>query len=146
MTTPTEFPQVFAEGWARPKPQAFLDHFLPLVHQQATFAQPMFPDAHGPAQVERLFRRFFALFPDIELTVRRTAVQGDTVFIESDCTATLGRGHVAFAVCDRFVLCDGELLARRAYYDPLPVLLSAACHPAAWYRLLRSRTTQSASP
>jgi hypothetical protein len=27
--TPEEFPAVFGQGWALPKPQPFLDHFLP---------------------------------------------------------------------------------------------------------------------
>jgi hypothetical protein len=40
--TPEEFPAVFGRGWALPKPQTFLDHFLPLIHPQATFTQPMF--------------------------------------------------------------------------------------------------------
>jgi hypothetical protein len=70
--TPEEFPAVFGEGWALPKPQPFLDHFLPLVHPQATFTQPMFGDAHGPAEVERMFRRLFVLLPDLIATHRRS--------------------------------------------------------------------------
>ena len=53
--TPAEFPALFAEGWALPKPEAFLDYFLPKIDAGATFRQPMFPDAHGPAQIERMF-------------------------------------------------------------------------------------------
>ena len=49
--TPEEFPAVFGQGWALPKPQPFLDHFLPLIHPQVTFTQPMFPDAHGPPEL-----------------------------------------------------------------------------------------------
>ncbi|WP_433473967.1 nuclear transport factor 2 family protein [Spirillospora sp. CA-142024] len=137
--TPHDFPAVFAEGWALPKPGAFLDHFLPLIHSEAVFTQPMFPDAHGIAAVDDLFRRLFVLFPDLTLTVRRSAVDGDTVFIESDCTATLGRGPVAFPVCDRFVIDGGTIRARRSFSDPLPVLLTGLRRPSGWPRLLRAR-------
>ncbi|QKW38494.1 nuclear transport factor 2 family protein [Actinomadura sp. NAK00032] len=138
--TPDDFPAVFAEGWALPKPDAFLDHFRPLIHGDAVFTQPMFPDAHGLAEVERMFRRLFALFPDMDLTVRTSAVQGGTVFIESDCTATLGRKAVRFGVCDRFAIADGTIRARASYSDPLPVLLTGLRRPSCWPRLLRSRT------
>ena len=102
--TPAEFPALFAEGWALPKPEAFLDYFLPKIDADATFRQPMFPDAHGPAQIERMFRQLFGLFPDLTGTVRRSAIARDVVFIESGFTAALGRKIVRFDVCDRFTI------------------------------------------
>jgi limonene-1,2-epoxide hydrolase len=137
--TPEEFPAVFGEGWALPKPQPFLDHFLPLVHPQATFTQPMFGDAHGPAEVERMFRRLFALLPDLIATPRRSAVHRDTVFIESDCKAMLGTKPISFSVCDRFVIEDGKLFDRRSYSDPGPVLRAVLRRPSSWTRAVRSR-------
>ncbi|TDD91098.1 nuclear transport factor 2 family protein [Actinomadura darangshiensis] len=137
--TPDEFPAVFAEGWALPKPDAFLDRFLPLIHGEAVFSQPMFPDAHGIAEIEEMFRRLFTLFPDMALAVRHSAVQGNIVFIESDCTAVLGRKPVRFRVCDRFVLASGTIRARRSFSDPLPVLLAGLRRPSSWPRLVRSR-------
>jgi hypothetical protein len=111
--TPAEFPALFAEGWALPKPEAFLDYFLPKIDADATFRQPMFPDAHGPAQIERMFRQLFGLFPDLTGTVCRSAVAGDVVFIESGFTAALGRKIVRFDVCDRFTIRDGKVADRR---------------------------------
>jgi hypothetical protein len=35
---PQDLPAMFAEGWALPKPDEFLDFFLPLIHQEATFS------------------------------------------------------------------------------------------------------------
>jgi limonene-1,2-epoxide hydrolase len=137
--TPEEFPVVFGHGWALSKPQAFLDYFLPLIHRQATFTQPMFPEAHGPAEVERMFRRLFTLFPVLVATPRRSAIHGDIVFIESDCTATLGAKPISFWVCDRFVLRDGQLLDRRSYSDPGPVLRAVLRRPSSWIRAVRSR-------
>lgn len=101
----------------------------------------MLPDAHGLAEVERTFRRLFALFPDMALTVRSSAVRGGTVFIESDCTATLGRKPVHFRVCDRFTVADGTIRARASYSDPLPVLLTGLRRPSSRPQLLRFRTT-----
>jgi limonene-1,2-epoxide hydrolase len=137
--TPEEFPAVFGYGWALPKPQPFLDHFLPLIHAHATFTQPMFPDAQGPAEVERMFRRLFTLLPDLVATPRRSAVHGDIVFIESDCTATLGINPISFGVCDRFVIQDDKVFERRSYSDPGPVLRAVLGRPSSWIRAVRSR-------
>jgi limonene-1,2-epoxide hydrolase len=137
--TPEEFPAFFGQGWALPKPRPFLDHFLPLIHPQATFSQPMFPDAHGRAEVERMFRRLFTLLPDLIATPRRSAVHGDVVFIESDCTATLGTKPISFGVCDRFVIQDAKVFDRRSYSDPQPVLRAVLRRPSSWTRAVRSR-------
>jgi hypothetical protein len=137
--TPDDFPAVFAHGWALPKPEPFLDYFLPLIHDRATFTQPMFPDAHGPGEIERMFRRLFGLFPDLVATPRRSAVHGDIVFIESDCTATLSTKPIGFSVCDRFVIEDGKVFERRSYSDPFPVLGAVLRRPSSWTRAVRSR-------
>jgi len=99
----------------------------------------MFPDAHGPSEVERMFRRLFTLLPDLTLTPRRSAVHGDIVFIESDCKATLGTKPISFSVCDRFVIRDGKLFDRRSYSDPGPVLRAVLRRPNSWTRAVRSR-------
>jgi limonene-1,2-epoxide hydrolase len=138
---PEDFPAVFAEGWALPKPGPFLDYFRPLIHDQATFTQPMFTTARGPGDIERMFRRLFALFPDLRADPQRSAVHGDNVFIESDCTATLGRKPVHFPVCDRFVIDNGKILNRRSYSDPTPVLVATLRRPTSWPRSLRSLTS-----
>lgn len=137
--TPDEFPAAFAAGWALPKPDAFLDHFLPLIAPDAKFTQPMFPVAQGVTAIESMFRRLFILFPDMALAVVHTAVEADTVYIESLCTASLGRGPVEFTVCDRFSVANGAIRARHSFSDPLPVLLTGLRRPSAWPRLLRSR-------
>lgn len=136
--TPDGFPLIFAAGWALPKPGAFLDHFRPLIHAEATFTQPMFPDAHGIAEIEDMFRALFVLFPDLALAIRHTAAQGDTVYIESDCTATLGREPVRFKVCDRFTIAGGVIRTRHSFSDPLPTLLAGLRRPSSWPHLIRS--------
>jgi hypothetical protein len=99
----------------------------------------MFPDAHGPTEVERMFRRLFTLLPDLVATPRRSAVHGDIVFIESDCAATLGTKPFSFSVCDRFVIHDDKVLDRRSYSDPGPVVRAVLGRPSSWTRAVRSR-------
>ncbi len=137
--TPEELPNLFAEGWALPKPDGFLTHFLPLIDSEATFTQPMFPVAHGHDQIATLFRRLFALLPDMTAIPTRTAVQHDIVFIESACSATLGRKPTRFSVCDRFQIQDGKIIDRRAYSDSLPLVLTTLRRPSSWPRALMAR-------
>lgn len=137
--SPEQFPALFAEGWALPKPQPFLEHFMPLFHAEARFVQPFFPEAHGQAEIERLFRRLFIQLPGMTVAPRSWAVNGDTVFIESECSATLAGKPVGFDLCDRFTIVEGKVTERVSFSDSLPLLLSALRRPASWPGLLRSR-------
>jgi hypothetical protein len=136
---PTDFPAIFAEGWALPKPDQFLDFFRPLIHHEATFAQPMFADAHGLEDIERMFRRLFVLFPDLEAEPLRSAVFNDTVFIESECSGRLSHKPFQFSVCDRFVIDDGKIVDRRSFSDPTSAVFAVLRRPTSWPRLIRSR-------
>jgi len=136
---PADLPAIFAEGWDLPKPDPFLDYFRPLIHRAATFTQPMFADAHGRDEVERMFRRLFVLFPDLSAEPIRSAVVDDVVFIESTCTATLGRKPFRFSVCDRFVIEDGQILERRSFSDPTSAVFAVLRRPTSWPRVIRSR-------
>jgi hypothetical protein len=137
--TPEDFPQVFARGWELPKPDAFLDYFLPLISPTATFTQPMYPPAHGHAEISQLFRGLFTLMPDMSAVPHVHAVHDATVFIESDCSANLGGKPISFAVCDRFTIQQGQITERCSFSDPLPVALATLRRPSAWPRLLASR-------
>ena len=137
--TPEEFPEAFARGWALPKSDAFLDYFLPLISPTATFTQPMFPPARGHDEITRLFRSLFTLMPDMTAVPHTHAVHGVNVFIESDCSATLGSRPLSFPVCDRFTIQHGQIVERRSFSDPLPVVLATLRSPTTWPRLPRSR-------
>jgi hypothetical protein len=86
-----------------------------------------------------MFRRLFTLLPDLIATPRRSAIDGGVVFIESDCTGTLGTKPISFSVCDRFVIRDGKLFDRPSYSDPRPVLGAVLRRPSTWTRAVRSR-------
>lgn len=136
---PDEFPDLFKAGWALPKPDSFLGYFLPLIADDARFMQPTFPDAHGHNEIAQMFTRLFTLFPDLTATPQRGAVTGDTVFIASSCTTTIGRRVFEFPVCDEFVIRNGKITQRRSYSDPLPAMLALARSPSSWARAIKSR-------
>jgi limonene-1,2-epoxide hydrolase len=136
---PDEFPTLFTHGWALPKPDAFLEYFLPLISTDAVFVQPGFADAKGHAQIAQTFRRLFTLFPDLRATPQRSAAAGDTVFIESACAATAGRRMVRFEVCDRFVIRDDKIVLRRSYTDPTSMIFALGRSPSGWPRIIKSR-------
>ena len=137
--TPKEFPKVFATGWALPKPDGFLEFFIPMIASDAVFVQPSFGEARGPVQVAHMFRQLFTLFPDLATTPRHSAVSGDIVFIESICTATVGSQPIQFSVCDRFVIRDGQIHERMSHSDAVPTALAIARSPRAWPRAIRSK-------
>lgn len=136
--SPDELPAIFAEGWARPKPHGFLEFFMPRIASDAVFTQPVYGVCTGHEQIAHMFGRLFALLPDLRAEPTHVAVDGEVVFIESRCTATLGRRAHAFVVCDRFVIRDGQISERRSHSDPLPTTLKALRTPTAWPRLVRT--------
>ena len=136
------FVDVFVEGWALPKPDAFLEYFRPHIHPDAAFEQPVFRTGHGPDGFERVFNQLFVQIPDLVLTVANSAWGGEVVFIESRCQGTLGGHPIELEVCDRFTLADGRIIERRSYSDPLPSLLATAKRPRTWGRAVRSLRTQ----
>jgi limonene-1,2-epoxide hydrolase len=136
---PDEFPSLFTHGWTLPKPDAFLEYFLPLIFTDAVFVQPGFPDAKGHAQIAQMFRRLFTLFPNLSATPQCSAAAGHTVFIESECAATAGRRTVQFEVCDRFVIRDAKIVLRRSYSDPTAMIFALGRSPSSWPRIIKSR-------
>ena len=88
-----DFVRFFGEGWAKPKPDGFLDHFRPRFHPDAYLEQPTLPPATGLAEIEERFRELFALFPDYLVTVDDWAERGDVVWIGVTHSATYWPSH-----------------------------------------------------
>jgi limonene-1,2-epoxide hydrolase len=86
----------------------------------------------------RSFRNVFALMPDFHPEVRSHAIAGETVFIASHVTATLGGRRIELDVCDRFELRDGLIYRRQAYFDPTPIVVGVLLRPWLLPRVLRS--------
>jgi limonene-1,2-epoxide hydrolase len=130
--TPAALVELFATGWALPKPEPFLDHFVPHLHPDVVIEQPGLPPAHGIAGFAATFRKLFALIPDFTATVEFWAASGDSVLIISTAGGTIGRRPVTFAVCDRFDLADGLIVRRQAFFDPTPLRRTIVAQPRVW--------------
>ena len=130
--TPQQFPERFAAGWSLPKPEPFLDYFLPLVAHDACSRQPLAADARGHAEIGDMFRRLFALLPDMVATPQHWAISGEMVFIESACAGTLGGRPFWFLVSDRFELSGGQIAARLSTFDCAAMVLALWARPRAW--------------
>lgn len=132
-----DFVRFFGEGWKKPKPDGFLDHFRPRFHPEAHIVQPTLPPATGLAEIEERFRELFALFPDYVITVDDWAARGDVVWIGVTHHATVGRRDVSWRGVDRVVLEDGLLRERIAFFDSLATLPTALLAPRTWPTLVR---------
>jgi hypothetical protein len=132
-----DFVRFFAEGWAKPKPDGFMQHFKPRVHPEARFVQPTLPPARGPEGFERGFRELFALFPDYLVEVDDWAARGDVVSIWITHSATIGRRRRSWQGCDRIVLEDGLIRERVAILDSAETLPAVLRTPRAWPQLVR---------
>jgi limonene-1,2-epoxide hydrolase len=130
--TPERLVEVFATAWALPKPEPFIEHFVPHLHPDVVMYQPGMPPMRGIDGFARSFRKLFALVPDLVATVDFWAASGATVLIVSTAAGTLGRRPVSFAVCDRFDLTDGMVAERRAFFDPTPLRRMIARQPQVW--------------
>jgi hypothetical protein len=131
-----DFVRFFAEGWAKPKPDGFLSHFLPRIHPEGRFEQPTIPAATGPAEWERGFRELLEVFPDYLVEVDDWAARGDVVFIRITHMPQ-GRGGPSWRGVDRIVLEDGLIRERIAYFDSAETLPAALRMPRIWPKLLR---------
>jgi hypothetical protein len=133
-----EFVRFFSEGWQKPKPDAFLEHFAARMAPPARMIQPLAPTTEGVEDFKALFRGLFEVFPDYEVQVEDWAARGDTVYIWLTHSATIGGRKLSWPGVDRIVLdAEGRITEREAIFDPtvqLPAILRA---PRLWPRLLR---------
>ena len=136
-TAAEDFVRCFDEGWAQPKPEGFLDHFLPRFHPDVRLVQPTLPAANGLAEAQERFRELFALFPDYLVTVDDWAERGDVVWIGVTHRATIGRRVASWRGVDRVVLEDGLLRERIAFFDSFATVPPALLAPRTWPTLVR---------
>jgi len=132
-----DFVRFFAEGWQKPKPDGFVDHFLPRFHPDAHLVQPTLPPATGPEQIEGRFRDLFSVFPDYLVTVDDWSARGDVVYIGVTHHVTVGRRRVQWRGVDRIVVEDGLLRERIAFFDTISSLPASLVAPRTWPHLVR---------
>ena len=133
-----EFVDFFAAGWARGATGGFLDHFLPRMDPQVVLEQPL-GGARGHAGMRALFEPLFKAIPDLRGEVLRWGRTDDGVLVELKLFGTLGGRPIEWTVVDRIVVQDGVCLARRSYFDPLPLMPALLRNPRVLLTLLWAR-------
>jgi ketosteroid isomerase-like protein len=123
------FVEEFIAGWSQPKPEGFIDYFRQRSHPDVIAKAPLAADQHGVDAYMEGFRSLFVLMPDFTAVVQASSTTGDDVFIESHVTATLGGRRLSFDVVDHFVLRDGLIYRRTAYFDPAPIIIGILLRP-----------------
>jgi ketosteroid isomerase-like protein len=139
-----EWVRAFAAGWGDPGgPEAFADHFEPMLDPEVRLIQPGMPELVGLDAFRRGFvAPLFDLVPDIHGAVRGWAADGDRIWIELELNGTLGGRPVRIETVDRITLRDGRAIERRAFLDPLPLFAAVLTRPRAWPRFARVQATQ----
>lgn len=131
-----DFVERFAEYWRAPTPQR-LDMVLA---ENVRLVAPMTPVTHDLEAGKRAFAEVFALIEGMTAEVHRWGATSDGVLIEFTVTGTAGGGPISWDAVDRFVIgSDGLATERISYFDPMPILLTAARRPRTWPVFLRSR-------
>jgi hypothetical protein len=141
--TAAEFARRFAEYWRAPSPER-LDTVLA---ERVRLVTPMTPTTETLAEGKRAFADLLELIPDLTGEVHRWGATDDGVLIEFTLSGTAGGAPVSWHAVDRFVVGeDGLAIERISYFDPLPLILTAARRPRLWPAFLRSRLRQSRRP
>jgi len=109
-----------------------------VTHPEYRGIQPQMPVARGRQGFLNLFFRLYALIPDLRASVRSYLASGDVIFLEVTVHGTLGGKPIELEVCDRFQLKDGMIFERRAYGDPLTLLIAILTRPSCWVRWWQS--------
>ena len=133
-----EFVRFFSEGWQKPKPDAFLEHFAARMAPPARMIQPLAPTTEGVEDFKALFRGLFEVFPDYEVQVEDWAARGDTVYIWLTHSATIGARELHWPGVDRIALSpEGKIIEREALFDPTEMLPAILRAPRIWPRMVR---------
>jgi hypothetical protein len=134
----------FAEGWQAPaSADTFADHFQPWFDPHIRLLRPQLPTLVGhQAFRERFARPLFALIPNLDGRVERSAIGDYCAYVELTLRGTLGGRPVAWRVCDRATFRDGLVVERESYFDSTPLLRAILTRPRSWPALARARRHQ----
>lgn len=94
---------------------------------------------NGHERAAVLWRRLFALIPDLRGEVISWGHRVGVVYIELRLHGTLARRPVEWVTLDRIRLEAGKVRHRTACFDPLPLIGALARRPAALLQFLRTR-------
>jgi len=119
-TAPTEHPFIdsFREAWREPT----LDTLMAPLRDDVTLIQPLSPPLVGKETARRAFRRILFRFPGMRGEIHGGLGEGSLVMIDWTMIVPIGRHEIRLPVIDKFILKDGMVEARVAYFDPTPLI------------------------
>jgi hypothetical protein len=129
------FVERFERTWADPSPEAL----TALLHPEGRLVQPLEREIRGRAETEAMWRRNFALVPDLRGEVVRWAERDGFLVIEIRLRGTIGGRRVAWISSDHIRLEDGLVKERIAHFDPTPLVAAMARSPRTLLRFARLR-------
>jgi ketosteroid isomerase-like protein len=127
----------FAQVWAHPDIDAFID----LLHPEVRLYQPITPPIVGRAAARREFTRLFRLLPDLRGTVDHWAADKDFLLVAWRLRASWGSSApYEWPIADHIRVRDGLIIERRALFDSVS-LFGAMLRggPSSWLRYARYR-------
>jgi limonene-1,2-epoxide hydrolase len=98
------------------------DAALPFFTEDCEYTNLPMGTLTGPAGVKATLEPFFAPVIENDLVILRSAVDGDTVFIERLDRHRIASGWVELPVTGVFVLREGRIAVWREYFDMATLL------------------------
>lgn len=130
MSAAADFVEQFEAAWADPS----AERLGALCHPDGRLVQPLEREIRGPDATEAMWRRTFALMPDLRGEVLDWAERDGFLAISIRLRGTLGRRRVEWISSDHIRLEDGLVKERIAYFDPLPLVGAVLRSPRVWPR------------
>lgn len=128
----------FAALWRRGATS--LDQFMSIFHADIRLVAPGFKPTRGHRDGLAAFRRTFRAMPDLTAEVSRWSTSGDALFVEMTFRATIGRRPITWHNVDRFIIRDGAVVERVAFFNPARVRRALLSSPRGLRQMLRLRT------
>jgi ketosteroid isomerase-like protein len=130
-----DFVRRFEAWWADPDPSQLGDLLAPDV----VLVQPIVAHTRDLEGAKRTFTALLAAIPDLKMTVRNWASEGDAVIIEFTLAGTLGGKPFVWDNVDRFTVnTDGLATERVNYHNSMSTTWMMLSRPNAWRQLWRS--------
>lgn len=130
-----KFVRAFADLWAQPSPEGL----RAMLHPDVVLLQPQRPPLTGKDEAYREFAQLLGWLPRLRGVVLRALRADNLVFIEWQLQVPVGEKFHGIPLVDRFVLKDGLVLERAAYFDQFALLRVVIGTPRLWLGYLRYR-------
>lgn len=117
-----EWVAAFAEVWS--DPARHLDRIMDIFGPDIRLVAPGYKPTVGHEAGRRAFAKTLVALPDLTGKVLRWSHSGEVIFVEMTFSATIGGRYLTWHNVDRFLVRDGCVVERVAYFNPTKVRLA----------------------